>query len=98
MTTICNPNIQPLASQQTVFSIITKATNDIATHLKNAFKQRQKRWNNRNALQQMLKLDDHILADIGLTRDDVLWANTLPLEKNAAVELDKIRILTKSVG
>ena len=98
MTTICNSNIQPLASQQTVFSIIMQATNDIAAHLMNAFKQRQRHWSNRNAFQQMLKLDDHILADIGLTRDDVYWANTLPVERNAVLELDKIRILTKSAG
>jgi len=44
----------------------------------------------RQSFQSLLKLDDNILKDIGVTRYDVLWANKLPLSRNAASELNKI--------
>ncbi len=44
----------------------------------------------RQAFDRMLALDDRTLADIGVTRDDVLWASKLPLSANAAQELQKI--------
>ena len=51
----------------------------------------RRKWRiNRQAFQNMLYLNDRILEDIGVTRDDVLWANRLPLRVNAALELRKI--------
>ena len=51
----------------------------------------RKEWQiNRLAFQHLLYLDDRILEDIGVTREDVRWANKLPLKKNAALELRKI--------
>ena len=44
----------------------------------------------RLAFQHVLYLDDQLLEDIGVTRDDVLWANKLPLKENAALELRNI--------
>ncbi len=38
----------------------------------------------RTAFLPILRLDDRMLEDIGVTRDDVLWAARLPLEVNAA--------------
>lgn len=43
----------------------------------------------RLAFQHVLYLDDRILDDMGVTREDVLWANKLPLRQNAALELRK---------
>lgn len=54
------------------------------------WKARRQNKINRQAFQSMLKLEDHILNDIGVTRYDVLWANKLPLSQNAALELNKI--------
>lgn len=51
---------------------------------------RKKQRLNRASFQAILHLNDRTLSDIGLRRDDVNWANSLPLEKNAAMELDKI--------
>lgn len=39
------------------------------------------------ALNDLLKLDDDTLKDIGLSRSDLLWAGSLPLSKNAVAEL-----------
>ena len=38
----------------------------------------------RDAFLTMLTLEDKILDDIGVTRDDVKWAASLPIEVNAS--------------
>ena len=60
------------------------------------------RWNNhrelrtnRKAFQTMLRLDDTMLNDIGVTRSEVQWANSLPLSVNAAVELNNISLMRR---
>ncbi len=50
----------------------------------------QMRRMDRQVFQSMLTLDEAILKDIGVTRDEVIWANNLPLSQNAALELRKI--------
>ncbi len=44
----------------------------------------------RDAFAHMLTLNDHILNDIGVTHEDVIWASKLPLSKNAAKELHRV--------
>jgi uncharacterized protein YjiS (DUF1127 family) len=46
-------------------------------------------WLARKAVRRMESFDDHLLRDIGLTRDDVHWAAGLPLSQNAALSLDE---------
>lgn len=46
-------------------------------------------WLARKAVRRLEALDDHLLRDIGATRDDVLWAARLPLSENAALALDE---------
>ncbi len=48
---------------------------------------------NRAAFQHVLGLDDDMLKDIGVTRDDVNWANKLPIEQNASLELQRVAAL-----
>ncbi len=57
----------------------------IITRLKARIQQRQ----DRGAFQHLLALDPHILKDIGVSREDVIWANNLPIEMNAAKALEK---------
>lgn len=57
----------------------------IATRLKMRRQQRQ----DRAAFQHLLALDPGILKDIGVSRGDVVWANNLPIEVNAACALEK---------
>lgn len=44
----------------------------------------------RDAFRAMLRLDDHMLEDIGVSRGDLHWAAHLPLSVNASIELRKI--------
>ncbi|MCP4185777.1 MAG: hypothetical protein GY761_21145 [Hyphomicrobiales bacterium] len=34
-------------------------------------------------------MDDHILADMGITRNDIVDASRLPVDVNASLELEK---------
>ena len=45
-------------------------------------------WRARRNVRNMLELDDRMLADIGVRRDEVAWASQLPLAVNAAIELE----------
>jgi uncharacterized protein YjiS (DUF1127 family) len=46
-------------------------------------------WEARRAVRELLKLDDHVLHDVGATRADVEWASHLPLTMNASLALDE---------
>jgi uncharacterized protein YjiS (DUF1127 family) len=49
---------------------------------------RYRNWRARRSVRNMLELDDRMLADIGVRRDEVAWASQLPLAVNAALELE----------
>lgn len=46
-------------------------------------------WANRRRLTHLADLDDHVLSDIGLTRDDVSFALELPFATDAGLELQR---------
>ena len=45
-------------------------------------------WRARSKVRALHDLDDRMLADIGVRRDEVIWASYLPLTVNAALELE----------
>jgi len=45
-------------------------------------------WRARSKVRALHDLDDRMLADIGVRRDEVIWASYLPLTTNAALELE----------
>jgi uncharacterized protein YjiS (DUF1127 family) len=45
-------------------------------------------WRARRDIARLETFDDHMLADIGLTRGDVEWASHLPLSSNATTALE----------
>jgi uncharacterized protein YjiS (DUF1127 family) len=45
---------------------------------------------NRRTVHVLATLDDRQLADIGLTRLDIEWADTLPASSDLAGELDRV--------
>lgn len=46
-------------------------------------------WQAHRAVSRLDRLDDHMLNDIGVTREEVRWAAGLPLTVNAALELEE---------
>ncbi|WP_108879677.1 DUF1127 domain-containing protein [Anderseniella sp. Alg231-50] len=45
-------------------------------------------WRARSKVRALYDLDDRMLTDIGVRRDEVIWASHLPLTVNAALELE----------
>lgn len=58
--------------------------------IKNWWKIRAEQRINRAAFQHLISLDDDMLKDIGVTRDDVNWASRLPTDQNASLELQRV--------
>jgi uncharacterized protein YjiS (DUF1127 family) len=48
-----------------------------------------KNWLARRAITKLHRLDDYLLSDIGVTREEVQWAQGLPLTCNAALALEE---------
>ena len=74
-------------------SFVSKIASRVIGQLAKAvsyLKTRRQHVTNRLAFKSLLSLEANILHDIGVTREDVIWASKLPLSKNAAVELEKI--------
>lgn len=46
-------------------------------------------WNNRRQVKALGEFDDHLLADIGVTREDVRWALDLPFSHDPGIELQR---------
>ena len=55
-------------------------------------------WYRRRKLVRLMDLDDHLLEDIGVTRDDVRYAFNLPLGMDAALELEDRALRRGRVG
>ena len=49
-------------------------------------------WRSRRHMRLLEAMGDHMLRDMGLTRDDLRWARSLPLDQNAGVALDELRL------
>jgi len=46
-------------------------------------------WRARRSVSRLEAYDDYMLTDIGVSRDDVIWAAGLPLTVNAALALEE---------
>jgi uncharacterized protein YjiS (DUF1127 family) len=44
-------------------------------------------WSNRRKVSKLDEFDDHILADLGLTREDVRWALNQPFSYDPSITL-----------
>lgn len=62
-----------------------------AAALINAHCERRQQKIDRKAFMNLVGKEDWIYSDMGVHRGDVEWAATLPLNINAAKELEKIR-------
>lgn len=92
MTVCTNDNLRPhLAPSKQVSadrSIIGLTISGLAA-LWRAGDELYGRIQNRRGVQSMLELDDSLLRDMGVTRDDVRWASQLPLSCRAGEELSR---------
>ncbi len=76
----------------------TQHTNGITTLLtgfmskiREKLAQRRQRRIDRDAFKNLMLLDEASLKDIGITKDDIIWASNLAMNENASKELEKIR-------
>lgn len=53
------------------------------------FSRLYRNWKARRAVSHLSNFDDYLLRDIGVTREDVVWAAGLPLSVNAALALEE---------
>ncbi|MEE9375620.1 MAG: hypothetical protein V3V04_04735 [Rhizobiaceae bacterium] len=89
----CHPVAQSKSFGGTLGNILKKNWRDFATHMQ----LRQQRRIDRQAFRYMLTLENRILKDIGIDREDVNWANRLPLDRIASRELEKVARQNKTV-
>ena len=95
MTNICTTqNIAPTTGNK-LSTIASTAIRQAVSKFVEKYQTRKQHHINRQAFLQMLTLDEHILADIGVTHGDLLWASKLPIEVNAAKELTLIKSQAK---
>jgi uncharacterized protein YjiS (DUF1127 family) len=52
----------------------------------------------RRKLASLLDLDDHMLADVGVTRADVKWALDLPFSHDPGLELQRRALRNRARG
>jgi len=55
-------------------------------------------WRVKRRIAALGNLDDYMLRDIGVTRDEVQWAAGLPLTVNAAVALEERALRRRQSG
>lgn len=55
-------------------------------------------WKNRRQLAYLSDLDDHLLADLGLTREDVRSALDLPFAHDPGLELQRRALRNRQLG
>lgn len=87
-----------IASMRTRLSALQRAVSDIVSGLKTDYARFHQLRTDRDAFLNLLTLDDRQLDDIGVTRDEVIWASELPLDRNAALELDALKKRRRSAG
>ena len=68
---------------------LTMAKGQEATGSGSILGQLIRNWRARRAVVRLDRLDEHMLRDIGLTREDLRWAAGLPLTVNAALAMDE---------
>ena len=95
MHTVCNEEYhsgikyQPQNSQ-TFVSAIESYLKGWVVRVATVYAQSKQHRVDRQAFSHLLSLEDHILDDIGITRDDIVLASRLPLNVNASLALKNI--------
>ncbi len=64
---------------------------NILLKIKTSYAVHKQRRIDRDAFRTLLNLDEASLRDIGVTRNDIIYASKLAMHENASRELEKIR-------
>lgn len=88
MTVECYDQICANRSEQNATAGVGAFLSKLWTQFKTRRAEIRQRKIDRDAFAHLVTLDESQLKDIGLRRDDVLWASQLPLSQNASQELE----------
>jgi uncharacterized protein YjiS (DUF1127 family) len=55
-------------------------------------------WRARRKLSRLLDMDDHMLNDVGVCREDVRWALDLPFSYDPGLELQRRALRNRAQG
>jgi len=87
MNTLCNASSVNSSAQNARFAdFIRQAIRGLTQKINTRAQQRI----DRDAFNQLLRLDNDMLKDIGVSREDVVYASRLPISENAAEYLSKV--------
>jgi len=90
--TLCDQmNAQPDSTQNSLFDQVLIGIENVLGKLQHATATYRAHAERRDAFKNLQTLDRRTLDDIGLTAGDVTWASKLPIDQNAACELQKVR-------
>ena len=90
--TLCEQmNAQPDSTQHSLFDQFLISIENVFGKLQQAIATYRAHAERRDAFKNLQTLDRRTLDDIGLTVGDVTWASKLPIDQNAACELQKVR-------
>ena len=90
MSDILLAELKPVAARHILVAILHTAFSQIIDLLKLRYQQRQRLRADRHAVRILLHLEGDLLRDIGVTRQDVIWASALPPEISASGQLELI--------
>lgn len=62
----------------------------LLSKLKRYISRRYNQHIDRQAFNHLLTLDDNILKDMGVTKQDIVWASKLPVSEDAAAKMETI--------
>ena len=90
--TLCEQmNAQPDSTHNSLFDQLLISIENVLGKLQQATAAYRAHVERRDAFKTLQTLDRRTLDDIGLTAGDVTWASKLPIDQNAACELQKVR-------
>jgi uncharacterized protein YjiS (DUF1127 family) len=69
--------------------VLSRAISLEEAYAPSIFRRLIRNWKARRRVASLRNFDDHMLADIGVTREDVQWAQGQPLTVNAALALEE---------
>ena len=89
--TTCRGQVDCHPESNQIGQILSNFIKGIFAKLKQSHIQRHQQRIDRDALQNLMALDETSLKDIGIKRDDIIWASKLAMHENASQELEKLR-------